>query len=170
MFTQTNRFNTNKCNGCQRHCTIDAIFYDKHTQGFLPTINGKTIKYYIDKNGTKHSLRLYNTRYNAIDAARSITKSCEHFTEKFSTATSSTPNTCTGCNKLCKFGAKQDINGFLPTINNQTIHGYIDAHGTLQVIQPKKKIIQAIIFARRVAERCDFYKKHKTKEETCHNK
>lgn len=161
MFSQTNRLNANKCNGCKKHCEIDAVYYEKKRQGFLPTICGKTIKYYIDTNNTKRFLHLYRSRYNAIDAAKTITRTCTHYVEKFSTVQSSDANTCTGCNKLCKLGTHKTTNGFLPTINNQTIHGYIDAHGTLQISQQNKNIPQTIQYAKQIAARCDFYKKQR---------
>lgn len=159
MFTQTSRINTNKCNGCKKHCELDAVFYNKKKQGFLPTISGHVIKYYTDKNGTKHCLHLYATRYNAIDAAKVVIKTCKRYTEKFSTIYTNDPNTCAGCQKMCKLGTKQEANGILPTINNHTIHGYIDAHGCLQVTQPQQTIASALQIAKRIAERCDFYKK-----------
>ena len=163
MFSQANKLNTNKCNGCQKHCEIDAVYYSKgRRDGYLPTIYGRPIKYYIDHNGTKRFLHLYRTRYNAIDAAKTITKTCcKYYVPKFSPVQTNDANTCAGCHKLCKLGTHKTTNGFLPTINNQTIHGYIDAHGILQVSQAHETPQQTIQLAKRIAERCDFYKKQR---------
>ncbi len=161
MFTQINKINTNKCNGCKQHCELDAVFSEKKKTGFLPTINGRTIVYYI-KDNIRRPLRLYNTRNDAINAAKTIIKTCKRYNPKTSTITTQkNTNTCTGCIKQCIFGASKQSDGYLPKIQNQTIHGYIDTHGTLKLTHIQKTEIHAIVYARHIAERCDFYKKQR---------
>lgn len=165
MFTQINQINTNKCNGCKKHCTLEGTFYQKKEKiGFLPKICNKTIIYYIDSENIKRFTRLYKTELAAIDAAYTIVKFCGRYNPKTSIVTNPTnPNSCTGCIRQCICGAKKQNKQYMPTIQNVVIEQYIDAHGRTQTIKPSEKEITAITDAKHIAARCDFYRKQKEK-------
>ena len=62
MFTQEIGLNTNKCNGCNKHCVVSAFYYAKHNTGYLPVIDNKIKTYYIDSQGNQKYLDITTAR------------------------------------------------------------------------------------------------------------
>lgn len=172
MFTQTLKINTNKCNGCAKRCTLDAVPYNKKKGGFLPTINGKVHAYFYDKNRIKRISRKHPNRFQAIDQARTIATYCIDYNPKLSTETApkNNPNVCTGCLLKCELGATQTEQGFMPTIQNRIIHTYINAYGIPESATPRTSFLYALTSAKCIAKRCDFYKKQAVQEKLCNTK
>ncbi len=167
MFTQTLKINTNKCNGCAKHCLLDAAPSTKKKGAYIPTIDGKAYVYFYDQNRIKRAARKHFNKYSTIDQARTIARYCKDYKPKFLTEiTQSTNNTniCTGCSLRCTLNTIQTNQGFMPTINNQIIYEHTNAYGDHETTSPRETQEYGLSLAKQIARRCDFYKKQLIKE------
>ena len=88
-FTQETLVNTNRCDGCEKHCKLYYVTVEKESgigHDFYPTIDGKKIETYIDENGFKTNAIKYNIGLNetaniekVIINAREIARLCDHY-------------------------------------------------------------------------------------------
>lgn len=161
MFTQTLNLNTNKCNGCAKHCTLGAAPCTKKKGAYIPTINGKAYVYFYDQNRIKRISRKHFDKYRAIDQARTIAQYCKEYNPKTSNTIIPEPSTniCIGCSLRCKLDTIQTQQGFMPTIDNQIIYEYTNIYGELEKITHHKTPEHIITLAQRISKRCDFHKK-----------
>lgn len=77
MFTQKEKLNILRCDGCDERCKFGA-YINYSSQTYIPTINGKEIKFYINKNGFS-SMPSCKTASEAYDAVREIAKVCDNY-------------------------------------------------------------------------------------------
>ena len=88
-FTQETLVNTNRCDGCEKHCKLYYVTVEKESgigHDFYPTIDGKKIETYINENGRKIDAIKYNIGFNetanieeVITKAREIARLCDHY-------------------------------------------------------------------------------------------
>ena len=88
-FTQETLVNTNRCDGCEKHCKLYYVTVEKESgigHDFYPTIGGKKIETYINENGFKTNAIKYNIGFNetaniekVIIMAREIARLCDHY-------------------------------------------------------------------------------------------
>lgn len=159
MFTQLLGFNTNKCNGCPKHCTLGAVEHKRKKGRFIPTINDEPRGYYYDKNKFRHNIRPYADKKNAIDLARLISSFCPKYRIQYSIVSTTNPNQCRGCKIKCEISTTETDQGFMPTVNNKIIYTCVNAYGITDIIVPRPKQSSAQELAERIVKRCDFYKK-----------
>ena len=69
------------CNGCQEHCQLGACVYSIDNL-YRPTIAGKVIKHYLDKNKELQYAGKYFSRKEALDAAERILCFCDYYHSK----------------------------------------------------------------------------------------
>ena len=87
-FTQETLVNTNRCDGCEKHCKLYYVTVEKAgiIDAFYPTIGGKKIETYINENGFETDAIKYNIGLNetaniekVIIKAREIARLCDHY-------------------------------------------------------------------------------------------
>lgn len=155
-FTQTNKINVSRCNGCPQRCQL-GIKKTKNNK-YLPTINNKTTQKYRDKNGTPRSVRPDNAAA-ALSFARTISNSCEHYTSPTRQDSTPVPQThCQGCNQKCKLlAAKTENCGFLPRIGQKTVKFYLTKSGHPKRTPEHNTKTEAINYANSISRLCDHY-------------
>ncbi len=166
MFTQTQKLNIGRCNGCNRKCTLGAktiIFHDNYSC-FVPTINNKIQKSYTDKQGKKRLVQQYRNAAVAISFARTISKLCPHYTRPAQPSPSTYTNTqCQGCENKCTFGIKHiksaTRDGFLPVIGTREIRRYTDKRGITKIVPHYNDPLRARIRAAKISKLCDHYQR-----------
>lgn len=166
MFTQANKTNISRCNGCKRKCRLGAqavILYDNHIN-FRPTINNQPVTKYIDKNGRKRFVTAYFNKQVALSFARTVSKSCRHYQEPVTATTHTLPDTqCHGCECKCSFGAQHIKNqmrdGYLPVIGTKTVSKYTNKRGITNTVPYYDTQSNAIRRAERIAKLCDHYQR-----------
>lgn len=165
MFTQKNGFNTNKCNGCEKHCTISAFYYTRRGTGYLPVIDNKIKTYYIDTNNIKHQLHLYKNPHDAMNCAKSLTQMCHSFkdTRTFRQTTTLDYNVCVGCPKRCMITSQKIQGVFYPKIGTKIIQKYINSYGETRTPPIFYDDFRTKMYAmQKIVKLCDHYQ-HKKK-------
>ena len=87
-FTQKNKINILKCDGCYERCELGAASNDSYnpTERYKPSINGQTIHRYINPNGKTEIITNWTTYERAIETARTISHLCDNYTPPHLTA------------------------------------------------------------------------------------
>ena len=166
MFTQESGINTNKCNGCNKHCAASAFYYSKPgTSGYLPVIDNKVKTHYFDSQGNKHNSHLYRTAHDAINCAKTLTKKCPSFKDiriLRQPTTALDYNICTGCPKRCAVSSQKIQGVFYPKIGSKTITKYINSFGETQIPPVYHDDFHAKMHAmHKISKLCDHYQNKK---------
>ena len=112
MFTQIKGINTNKCNGCDKQCTLGALQVTTidGKQKYLPTKNNEAQIYTKDQHGNNRPLaKAYTTAHDAINAAKLLSHQCDDFTDyRIEKDQLTTPDIdcCIGCKHHCIFSSE----------------------------------------------------------------
>lgn len=87
-FTQKNKINILKCDGCYERCELGAASNDSYNpnERYKPSINGQTIHRYINPNGKTEIITNWTTYERAIETARTISHLCDNYTPPHLTA------------------------------------------------------------------------------------
>ena len=168
MFTQIKGINTNKCNGCDKQCTLGALRITTISgkQKYLPTINNETQVYTKDKYGNNRPIaHAYTTTHNAINAAKLLSHQCKNFTDyRIDKNQLTTPNRdcCFGCKHHCVFSSEENQDIFIPKIGSKVIKQYINAFGEIQTSHAFYDAFHAKMYAKnKIAHLCDNYQNQK---------
>ena len=166
MFTQIQSVHVGRCNGCNRNCKLGSqavILYDNYLN-FRPTINGKPIFKYIDKNGKKRFLTMYHNPKIALSYARTASRLCKHYQRPEPPKPSTLQDTqCHGCENKCILGSQRILtdlrDGHLPVIGTKTIKTYTDKRGRVQIVPHYNTSAEAARRAAKIAKLCDHYQR-----------
>ncbi len=166
MFTQESGINTNKCNGCNKHCVVSAFYYSKPgTSGYLPVIDNKVKTHYFDSQGNKHNSHLYRTAHDAMNCAKILTKKCPSFKDiriLRQPTTALDYDICTGCPKRCAVSSQKIQGIFYPKIGSKTITKYINTFGETQIPPVYHDDFHAKMHAmHKISKLCDHYQNKK---------
>ena len=168
MFTQIKGINTNKCNGCDKQCTLGALQVTTidGKQKYLPTKNNEVQIYTKDQHGNNRPLaKAYTTAHDAINAAKLLSHQCDDFTDfRIEKDQLTTPDIdcCIGCKHHCIFSSEIIRGIFVPKIGSKVIERYINAFGEIQTSHIFYDAFHAKMFAKnKIAHLCDNYQNRK---------
>lgn len=81
-FTQANKININRCNGCAEHCRLGTkphINPGATMSRFFPTIDGEIITEYTDRSDILIKVCPEAYRKTALDLAHRIARLCDNY-------------------------------------------------------------------------------------------
>lgn len=172
MFTQQNKINVSRCNGCSDRCLLGAcatIMFDNKIE-YRPTIDFRgNQKKYLNKKLRLRLARTYEKASVALSHARTASKNCPKYTH--APKQELLPNTyihCQGCDEHCQLVADKITeysqgNMYLPKIGNKTIKIYTNKRGLTKTVPSYTTALKAFVYANKICKLCDNYKWQHTK-------
>ncbi|MDW2994613.1 MAG: hypothetical protein R8N24_01125 [Alphaproteobacteria bacterium] len=173
MFTQQNKINVSRCNGCPKRCLLGAravILYD-NIVAYRPTIQSPYghIKVHHSRKVKRRLSQTYNKASVALSHARTAAHDCFNFTPPPEQEhTSNIKTHCQGCDKQCELAAvkintykQEDI--YAPKIGDKTIKLYFNKRGLTKTVPSFKTALPAFIRANKISKLCDNYNYNQTR-------
>lgn len=167
MFTQSEKINVSRCNGCPSRCLLGAsatITY-LNTTKYRPTItHPDNMHLHIrHKKSRQHMQNLFPNIAQALSVAKTASTHCSlYITPMEQQTTSNIETQCHGCEHNCPLVAKKiqtpfnEIK-FLPKIGTKTIKKYIQKKGTITMVPGYDSALVAFKNANHISKLCDKY-------------